>query len=59
MNTPKEITPILDDETMDNEMYYQMIQDEKEIIAQEDNLIFEDELDYKEEHINYIMAEIF
>lgn len=59
MNTPKEITPILDEETMDNEMYYQMIQDEKEIIAQEDNLIFEDELDYKKEHINYIMAEMF
>ena len=59
MNTPKEITPILDDETMDNEMYYQMIQDEQEIIEQEDNLILEDALDYKEEYINCIMAEMF
>ena len=59
MNTPKEITPILDDETMDNEMYYQMIQDEQDIITEEDNLIFQDELDYKKEHINYIMTEMF
>ena len=59
MNTPKEITPILDDETMDNEMYYQMIQDDQDIITEEDNLIFQDELDYKKEHINYIMTEMF
>ena len=59
MNTPKEITPILDDETMDNEMYYQMIQDEQDIITEEDNLILQDELDYKKEHINYIMTEMF
>ena len=59
MNTPKEITPILDDETMDNEMYYQMIQDKQDIITEEDNLIFQDELDYKQEYINYIMTEMF
>ena len=52
-------TPIFDDETMDNELYYQIIQDEKDLEKEQETLIQEEELEYKNDYINSMIDELF
>ena len=52
-------TPIFDEETMDNELYYQIIQDEKDLEKEQETLIREEELEYKNDYINSMIDELF
>lgn len=50
---------ILNDETVDNEFYYQTIEDEELILSEQDSFEKEQEEYFKEELLESITAEMF
>lgn len=58
-NTILNPTVILDDETMDNELYFQMISDDNQLEQEENIFLQQIEEEYREEHIQHIMQEMF